>query len=104
MNNSARLQELYTQELEALIDAPPVPLYIDKLTALAIINNIQLALKQPENTGWSAESGKAIALQLQELFSPDSAIYQVLEMGWNAEYQQLIAEASSEVDDSRTIG
>ncbi|AFZ15578.1 hypothetical protein Cri9333_4809 (plasmid) [Crinalium epipsammum PCC 9333] len=99
MNNPTPLQELYTQELEALKDAPPVPLYIDKLTALAIINNIQLALKQPENKGWSAESGKAIALQLQELFSPNSAIYQVLEMGWNTEQKDLLSEVLSEVNE-----
>lgn len=83
MQDETPLLDLYAQEVEALKDTPPVSIYAEKLAVLAMISNIQLALRHPGSNGWIAEQGRAIAEQLQQIFPVDSAIYKVIKMGFN---------------------
>lgn len=103
MTEQTPLIKLYMQELEALKDTPPVPMYIEKLAAIAIITNIQLALRYPGNNNWSAEQGKAIALQLQQLFPTDSAIYKVIEMGFNTIFDSPYIQCSETTQSAEEI-
>lgn len=77
------LLEKFTEEMRALESEEPIPLDIDRLAIVTIISQIQLALRHPGNNGQSAEDAKEICRQLQTAFEPDSAIAQVIEIGWN---------------------
>jgi hypothetical protein len=79
--------EQYAAELKKLEDEPPAAIELPVLAAIALINHVQLAIRHPGLADKSGHTKMAIdvALQLQALFSPESAIYKVLELGWDAE-------------------
>jgi len=77
----------YAAELAQLENAPPAAIELPPLAAIAIISHIQLATRHPslaDNAGLT-KMAIEVALQLQALFSPESATYKVLELGWNSE-------------------
>jgi len=80
------LLKKYAEEVNQMQDLPPATVEIPPLAAVAIISHIQLATRHPA-IGNDIFTKIAIdtAKQLQELFDPDSATYQVLERGWNPE-------------------
>ena len=90
-------------ECESLKNEPPVPVYLPKLAALALVTQIQLALRHPENKGWNAEQGKSIARELQALFNKNSATYQILEKGWHEEFDRTPANGKTEVHNVYTL-
>lgn len=78
---------------------PPASIEIPPLAALALITHIQLASRHPAVKGDKLITKIAIdcAKQLQNLFNPESATYQMLELGWNPdEDRHLPAEPCSE--------
>ena len=90
-------------ECENMKNEPPVPVYLPKLAALALVTQIQLALRHPENKGWNAEQGKSIARELQALFNKNSATYQILEKGWHEEFDRTPANGKTEVHNVYTL-
>jgi hypothetical protein len=78
------LVDAYMDELMQLSHAPnAATLEIDDYIAVAIIGQIQLASRHPENTGWNRDQAIVVAKELQKLFNPESAIAKVLELGWS---------------------
>jgi len=93
------LADLYEQELKQLENAEPITVEIPPLVAIALISQVQLASRHPQNSGWSLEQAKFAAKQLQSYFNPDSAVAKVLEMGWNSTFDVPIPqEEVSEIE------
>jgi hypothetical protein len=85
------LVDAYMDELKWLIhETCTTTIEIDRMTALAIIGQIQLASRHPENTGWNRDRAIVVAKQLQTLFNPESAIAKMLETGWNPTFDVTI--------------
>jgi len=58
--------------------------YLDVITAMVIISQIQLATRHSGNTGPGSEIAKDFAMKLQEMViavAPENA--PLMEMGWN---------------------
>ena len=75
----------YAEEMKEMQSLPPASLEISPLGALAIITHIQLASRHPAVGDEFTKIAINCAKQLQNLFNPESATYQVLELGWNPE-------------------
>ena len=84
MSNYPDLKK-YVQEMEEMQRLPAASIEFSPLAALAIISHIQLASHHP-SFAMSPFAKIAIdaARQLQELFNKDSATYEVIELGWDA--------------------
>jgi hypothetical protein len=70
-----------------LIAIPPI-------AAIAIISNIQLGTRHPTVKSEKLLNEIAIycAKQLENLFAPESATYQILELGWNPDEDRPVTE------------
>lgn len=76
----------YVQEVNQMRSMPAIAVEISPLVAMAIISNIQLAIRHPGIADSEfAQIAIDAAKQLQKLFEKDSEIYKVLELGWNPE-------------------
>jgi hypothetical protein len=82
--------EKFKAELLELENAEPAPLELPPLAAVAIISHIQLAIRHPSVNSSEGLTPIAIdvACQLQELFNPNSAVYEVLKLGWDVEHDR----------------
>jgi hypothetical protein len=79
------LLKKYEEELEGLDMLPPATIELPAPTALALITHIQIASQsQDPVVALNPLLPRAIegAKQIQSSFSPESATYQVLELGW----------------------
>lgn len=69
--------------MEALKNAPPIPMSCDPIAGFMILCQLQLAFRHPHNKGDAANTAKQFALSLQErlieLYPP---IAEFLEKGW----------------------
>jgi len=75
--------EAERQELETL---PPAAIELSAEQALAIVTHIQIgAANEAVKYNPLLPSAIAAAKQIQSSFYPDSAIYEVLELGWSNE-------------------
>jgi len=74
----------YAKEMNKMQKLPPASIEIPPLAAPALITHIQLASRHPAVNGDKLITKIAIdcAKQLQNLFNPESATYQMLELGW----------------------
>jgi hypothetical protein len=78
-----RKYEAEFQEIEWL---PPAAIELTARQALALVTLIQLGAAIPAVEHHPLlPSAIAAAKQIQSSFSPDSAIHEVLELGWNSE-------------------
>ena len=76
----------YKQELEELELLPPATIELPAPVALALITHIQIASQSPDPAvALNPLLPRAIegAKQIQSSFNPESATYQVLELGWD---------------------
>lgn len=65
----------------------PVILEIDGLTAMILIAQLQLALRNKKNSGPSSKVAHELARQLQfKIQGIDASVDLILEMGWNPDY------------------
>ena len=95
---SPLLLDQLKQEWVRFTDADEIPIAIHPLAAFALISQVQLALRHPQNTGWNASEAENLARTLQTIFPPDSAFYKVLEMGWSSQFDVEITTTSSSTD------
>ena len=75
----------YEEEFYGLDLLPPATVELPAKGALALITHIQIASQHPDPTialNPLLASAIAAAKQIQSSFNPDSAIYEVLELGW----------------------
>ena len=73
----------YDAELQQLESLPPAVIELDAKGALALITHMQIAAANPAvKHNPLLPSAIAAAKQIQSSFNPDSAIHEVLELGW----------------------
>jgi|SRR6476661_10783182 len=78
------LLKRYDAELQELETLPPAAIELSAEQALAIVTHIQIgAANEAVKYNPLLPSAIAAAKQIQSSFNPDSAIYEVLELGWN---------------------
>ena len=77
------LLKKYDAELQELESLPPAAIELPPLQALAVITHLQIAATNPAvKYNPLLPSAIAAAKHIQESFNPESAIYEVLELGW----------------------
>jgi len=77
------LLKRYDAEIQQLETLPPAAIELDAKGALALITHIQIAAANPAvKHNPRLPSAIAAAKQIQSSFNPDSAIHEVLELGW----------------------
>lgn len=91
------LSKQYEAELKRMMEdeMPLAVVEIPSLAAVALICQIQLAARHPENNGFFRDTAINIVRELQNCFNPDSATAKVLEMGWNPIFDGQIDPPSS---------
>jgi hypothetical protein len=78
------LLKKYDAELQELESLPPAAIELTARQALALITHIQIGAANPAvKHNPLLPSAIAGAKQIQESFNRESAIYEVLELGWN---------------------
>src|SRR4028118_1003498 len=79
----AELLKRYDAELQELESLPPAAIELDAKGALALITHMQIAAAN-EGVKYNPllPSAIAAAKQIQSSFNPDSAINEVLDLGW----------------------
>jgi len=78
------LLKRYDAELQELESLPPAAIELDAKGALALITHMQIAAANPAvKYNPLLPSAIAAAKQIQSSFRPDSAIHEVLELGWD---------------------
>lgn len=77
------LLKKYDAELQELESLSPAAIELPPLQALAVITHLQIAAANPAvKYNPLLPSAIAAAKHIQESFNPESAIYEVLELGW----------------------
>jgi hypothetical protein len=77
------LLKRYDAELQQLEALPPAAIELDAKGALALITHMQIAAANPAvKHNPLLSSAIAAAKRIQGTFNPESAIYEVLELGW----------------------
>jgi len=78
------LLKKYDAELQELETLPPAEIELSANQALALVTHIQIAAANPAvKHNPLLPSAIAAAKQIQSSFNPESAIHEVLELGWN---------------------
>jgi len=83
--DQVELVNRYEEEFDGLDLLPPATIELPAKGALALITHIQIASQHPDPTialNPLLPSAIAAAKQIQSSFNPDSAIHEVLELGW----------------------
>jgi hypothetical protein len=80
------LLKRYDAELQELETLPPAAIELDAKRALALVTHMQIAAANPAvKHNPLLPSAIAAAKQIQSSFNPESAIHEVLELGWKPE-------------------
>jgi len=80
------LLKRYDAEFQEIESLPPAAIELDAKGALALITHMQIAAANPAvKHNPLLPSAIAAAKQIQSSFNPDSAINEVLELGWQPE-------------------
>ena len=80
------LLKRYGAELQELESLAPAAIELPAIQALALVTHIQIAAANPAvKYNPLLPSAIAAAKQIQSSFNPDSAIHELLELGWNDE-------------------
>ena len=82
----------------AKIKQQPVILQLGGWEAWALLGQIQLACRHPENNGPTRQVAEQIARQLQAAVATTPALAAMAEMGWNPDYDQEILKGDKEHD------
>jgi hypothetical protein len=86
--DQVELVKRYEEEFDGLDMLPPATVELPAKGALALITHIQIASQHPDPTvalNPLLPCAIAAAKQIQSSFNPESAIYEVLELGWQPE-------------------
>jgi hypothetical protein len=83
------LLKRYDAELQQIEFLPPAAIELTALQALAIVTHLQIAAADP-GVKYNPLLPSAIqaAKQIQSSFNSESAIHQLLELGWNDEHDK----------------
>ena len=91
MNNTDLFQRFSQEFTERSQDESALVCILTWPELWAVFSCLQLALRHPKNTGPTAQVAERVTRQFQQMLAPDpeSALAQVAEMGWDAEYDKL---------------
>jgi hypothetical protein len=79
----------YDAERQQIEFLPPAAIELSADQALAIVTHIQIGAASPAvKYNPLLPSAIAAAKQIQSSFDPESAIYKVLELGWNDDHEK----------------
>lgn len=79
--------EPFSEEFRALcLDPQPIELLLSKLQAWALLSQLQLALRHPENKGTTADVGRHFAKEIERQVAKTPALAEVARRGWNEKY------------------
>lgn len=82
----SELLKRYDAEISGIDSLPPAEIEISALQALAIITHIQIGTANPAvKNNALRPSAITAAKHIQEYFNQDSAIYELLQLGWLAQ-------------------
>lgn len=76
-------KELIALSGAELKNHPPLPVELRPMAAYALVANLQLACRHPENP--LKEVAEEYGREIQSLFDSNSATYKVLNLGWDSE-------------------
>jgi hypothetical protein len=80
------LLKKYEAEFQQIEFLPPAAIELDAKGALALVTHMQIAAANPAvKYNPLLQAAIAAAKQIQSSFNPDSAIHEVLELGWQPE-------------------
>jgi len=83
-SQDVELLKKYDAQLQQIEFLPPAAIELDAKGALALITHIQIAAANPAvKYNPLLPAAIAAAKQIQSSFNSESAIHQVLELGWN---------------------
>jgi hypothetical protein len=82
-SSDVELLKRYDAELQELEFLPPAAIELDAKQALALVTHMQIAAASPAvQYNPLLPSAIAAAKQIQSSFNPNSAIHELLELGW----------------------
>lgn len=85
--NETELLRAFAEEFKELCASERrVELELTPLEAWALMSNLQLALRHPNNVGPTARTAKGVAERLQGIVAPDGVLAEVARRGWNVRY------------------
>ena len=87
IKNDEPLFEQFSEEFRNLcLDPQPIELLLSKLQAWALLSQLQLALRHPENKGATADIAKHFAEEIQKKVATTPALAEVAKRGWDPKY------------------
>jgi hypothetical protein len=87
------LKKKYDAELQEIEELPPAAIELPAHQALALITHIQIAAANPAvKYNPLLPSAIAAAKQIQSSFNPESAIHEVLELGWQKSDESCVSQ------------
>ncbi len=90
------LLKRYDAELQEIELLPPVAIELTAGQALALVTHLQIAAANPAvEHNPLLPSAIAAAKQIQSSFNPESAIYEVLELGWQEQEESCVSHKIS---------
>ena len=83
------LLQQFMIEMYALSNEPSIEIQISPLAAFALLAQLQLAFRHPENDGMTRIHAEEVARELQaRVCIPGTALFEVAERGWHREFDQ----------------
>lgn len=83
------IKEIFTKEFSELaLSSEIITLEFTWLELWVIFSNLQLALRHPENAGYTSKIAKSLALRIQEIVANDGALRIIAEMGWHESFDK----------------
>ncbi len=86
----------FAADFQALGDEPSIDIKISPMGAWALIAQLQLALRHPQNHGHLADYTRNVAQKLQSKLNLPLHLEEVLSRGWLKEYDAKIGETNEE--------
>lgn len=81
------LLQQFMNEMAQLSNEPSIDIQISPLAGFALIAQLQLAFRHPENQGITRFHAEEVARELQaRICLPRTALYEVTERGWHREF------------------
>jgi hypothetical protein len=89
MISDQRKEEIAQRAVAALQENRPVIVETDLTTAVALIGNLQLAFRHPQNRGPSRKAAERLVVELIEAIDPEhGAVYEFLMMGFDERFDE----------------
>lgn len=82
------LMDQFARELAEMVDRPRVTVEMTPLEAWAVLSQVRLASRHPENRGPLRGKAVDVAMRIQALIASGGALAVVAARGWHPEFDQ----------------